>query len=332
MRTWNTCHVEPSAPVWKRTGRSPSSARRCSTAPRRRASTGSKRSSMASAPAACSSDIFALMPATALVRSGPSIPKFTRLSARRATSASPVTSSPPSPTANGLVTWKEKTWVAPSEPTRRAVLVAGAERRGRVDDERDARRVTRGQPRLADGRGGRGTEGGGGQHAGHPVALLGQYPRELGRVELPRRGVDVDEQGHEARPRDGACGGREGEGRHDDVSAAGHGVAEGRAQGHHESDRAVGHGKARHVGVEVGAGALVEQLCARATVGEAPGVLAQSVVRGHCVQRRRLGPLIGNNGRESEWGDGRWRRGRHARVSEGCGHLVPSDRLRHVAA
>ena len=74
---------------------------------------------MASAPAACSSDILALMPATALVRSGPSIPKFTRLSARRATSASPVTSSPPSPTAKGLVTWKEKTWVAPSDPTRR---------------------------------------------------------------------------------------------------------------------------------------------------------------------------------------------------------------------
>ena len=76
-----------------------------------------------------------------------------------------------------------------------AMLVAGAERRGRVDDERDARRVTRCQPRLADGQRGRGAERGGGQHPGHPVALLGQYPRELGRVELPRRGIDIDEQG-----------------------------------------------------------------------------------------------------------------------------------------
>ncbi len=47
------------------------------------------------------------------------MPKFTRRAARSASAASAVTIAPPSPTANGLVAWKEKISVSPSPPTGR---------------------------------------------------------------------------------------------------------------------------------------------------------------------------------------------------------------------
>ena len=105
--------------------------------------------------AACSSDSLPLRPTTGLERAARVEPEGDQGCSMRAGDGGgpPVTTSPPSATANGLVTWKEKTWVSPSAPARGPVVVVGAERGGGVDHEPDAGGVARAPPGGASGRG-----------------------------------------------------------------------------------------------------------------------------------------------------------------------------------
>ena len=66
-----------------------------------------------------------------LIRVPGSRPKLIMRPMRAARSASAVVISPPSPTLNGFVAWKEKISVSPRPPSGRAVGVAAAEARAR---------------------------------------------------------------------------------------------------------------------------------------------------------------------------------------------------------